>query len=131
MSQKGYTADVQILNDTSNPLQKGSSIVLWAETDTNAILGADAIGEPRKTSETVGTEAAEKLHTEITAKPTVDAHLADLLVPYIALAHGKSAYLTRTLTEHLQTNIWLVEKILNTKLILEKKGGLYRLEKAE
>ena len=129
LSQRGYAADVQILNDTSNPLQKGSSIVLWVETDTNAILGADAIGELRKTSETVGTEAAKKLDAEFTAKPTVDAHLANLLVPYVALAHGKSAYLTSRITEHLQTNIWLAERILNTKLILEKTDGLYRVEK--
>jgi RNA 3'-terminal phosphate cyclase (ATP) len=102
---------------------------LWAESDTNAVLGADAIGELRKTSETVGMEAAEKLYAEIIAKPTVDMHLADLLVPYVALAEGKSTYLTRTLTEHLQTNIWLAEKILNAKLVLEKKDGLYRVEK--
>lgn len=131
LGNRGYRADIQVINDTSNPLQKGSSLVLWAESDTNAILGADAIGELRKTSETVGTEAAEKLYAEIITKPTVDAHLADLLVPYIALAQGKSTYLTRTLTEHLQTNIWLAEKILNAKLILEKKDGLYRLEKVD
>jgi len=129
LEEKGYSPDIQIVNDTSNSLQKGSSLVLWAESDTNAVLGADAIGELRKTSETVGMEAAEKLYAEIIAKPTVDMHLADLLVPYVALAEGKSTYLTRTLTEHLQTNIWLAEKILNAKLVLEKKDGLYRVEK--
>jgi RNA 3'-phosphate cyclase len=128
--QRGYKADVQIINDTSNPLQKGSSLVLWAETDTNAILGADAIGELRKTSETVGTEAAEKLYSEIVARPTVDTHLADLLIPYMALAQGKSTYLTRTLTEHLQTNIWLAGKILNVKFSIEMRGRLYKIEKA-
>ncbi|MEM3722670.1 MAG: RNA 3'-terminal phosphate cyclase, partial [Candidatus Bathyarchaeia archaeon] len=39
---KGLTADIQIINDHSNPLQKGSSLVLWAETDKGAVLGADA-----------------------------------------------------------------------------------------
>jgi RNA 3'-terminal phosphate cyclase (ATP) len=129
LGQRGYRANIQLINDTSNPLQKGSSLVLWAESDTNAILGADAIGELRKTSETVGTEAAEKLYSEILAKPTVDTHLADLLVPYAALAHSKSTYLTRTLTEHLQTNMWLAEKILNVKFAIEKKDGLYRLRR--
>jgi RNA 3'-terminal phosphate cyclase (ATP) len=131
LGERGYRADIQIINDSSNPLQKGSSIVLWAESDTNVILGADAIGELRKTSEAVGTEAAEKLCAEIIAKPTVDVHLADLLVPYVALAHGRSTYLTRTLTEHLQTNIWLAERILNVKFVLEKRDGLYRLEKVD
>jgi RNA 3'-phosphate cyclase len=129
LKEKGYTADIQIINDKSNPMQKGSSLVLWAETDTSIILGADAIGELRKTSETVGREAAEKLYVELSAKPTVDAHLADMLIPYVALAQGRSAYLTRTISEHLETNIWLAEKILNAKINVEKVGGLYRIEK--
>jgi len=129
LKEKGYTADIQIINDKSNPMQKGSSLVLWAESDSSAILGADAIGELRKTSETVGREAAEKLYVELSAKPTVDAHLADMLIPYVALAQGRSAYLTRTISEHLETNIWLAEKILNAKINVEKVGGLYRIEK--
>jgi RNA 3'-terminal phosphate cyclase (ATP) len=129
LGERGYKADIQVVNDASNPIQKGSSIVLWAESDTGAILGADAIGELRKTSETVGIEAAEKLHTEIIAKPTVDRHLADMLVPYVALAQGKSAYITRALTEHLQTNIALAERILNVKFVVEKKHELFRVER--
>ena len=129
LKEKGYTADIQIINDQSNPLQKGSSLVLWAETDTSIILGTDAIGELRKTSETVGREAAEKLYAEICAKPTVDVHLADMLIPYVALAQGRSAYLTRTISEHLETNIWLAEKIMNVKFEVKKVNGLYRIEK--
>lgn len=129
LGNKNLRADIQIVNDTSNPLQKGSSLVLWAELDTGAILGADAIGELRKTSETVGAEAAEKLYNEITAKPTVDVHLADLLVPYVALANGNSTYLTRTVTNHLDTNIWLAQKILNAKFTVKKADGLYMIKK--
>jgi len=129
LSERGYMADTQIVNDKSNPLQKGSSLVLWAETDTGAILGADAIGELRKTSETVGMEAAEKLYAEISAKPTVDVHLADMLIPYVALAEGRSAYLTRTISEHLETNIWLAEKILGVQFNVRKADGLYTIEK--
>lgn len=129
LRKKGFTADIQIINDRSNPMQKGSSLVLWAETDTGVILGADAIGELRKTSEAVGKEAAEKLYAEISTKPTVDMHLADMLIPYIALAKGKSSYLTRTISDHLETNIWLAEKTLNVKFSMEKMGELYKIEK--
>lgn len=131
LKERGYTADIQVINDESNPLQKGSSLVLWAETDKGAILGADAIGELKKTSERVGQEAAERLYEEISAKPTVDIHLADLLIPYMALAKGKSTYMTRTISEHLDTNIWLVEEILNVKFTIEKTEGLFRINKIE
>jgi RNA 3'-phosphate cyclase len=129
LRERGYVADIQIINDRSNPLQKGSSLVLWAETNTDVILGADAIGELRKASETVGKEAAEKLTAEISAKPTVDVHLADMLIPYVALARGRSVYLARMMSDHLETNIWLAEKMLNVKLKVEKINGLYRIEK--
>jgi len=129
LSEKGYAADIQVVNDRSNPLQKGSSIVLWAETDTGAIVGADAIGELRKTSEAVGREAAEKLFTELSAMPTVDAHLADMLIPYVALAEGASVFLTRTVSDHLEANIWLAEKILGARFNVEKVNNLYRVEK--
>jgi len=131
LMERGYTASIQIINDRSNPLQKGSSLVLWAETDSGAILGADAIGELRKSSETVGREAAEKLYTEISAKPTVDVHLADMLVPYVALAKGRSIYVTRSISDHLETNIWLAEKILNVRFIIEEADGLYKIEKVD
>jgi RNA 3'-phosphate cyclase len=129
LGERGFKADIQRVNDKSNPLQKGSSLLLWAETDANVILGADAIGELKKTSETVGKEAAEKFFAEISAKPTVDVHLADLLVPYVALAHGRSTYLTRAISEHLQTNIWVAEEILKVKFNVEKLDQLYKIGK--
>jgi RNA 3'-terminal phosphate cyclase (ATP) len=129
--EKGFNTNILTVNDTSNPLQKGSSLVLWVETDTDVIFGADAIGELKKTSEKVGEEASEKLWEEITAKPTVDVHLADLLIPYVALARGRSSYLTRMVSEHLETNIWLAEEILQAKFKIEKLNTLCRIEKVD
>ena len=126
---KGLAAEIQVVNDRSNPLQKGSSIVLWAETDRGAVLGADAIGELRKTSEAVGVEAAEKLYMEVVSRATVDVHLADMLTPYVALAKGKSVYYTRELSDHLETNIWLAETLLGVKFKVEKVGGLFKVER--
>jgi RNA 3'-phosphate cyclase len=124
----GLKADIEIINDMSNPLQKGSSLVLWAETSNGAIISGDAIGELGKTSEKVGQEAADNLMRELELKPTVDSHLADILVPYAALAKGKSVYLTRLVTEHLDANLWLTERILGVKFHLTKVGKLYRVE---
>ena len=125
----GYDTKIRVVNDQSNPLQKGSSIVLWAKTSKGVLLGGDAIGEMGKSSEAVGREAAENLMKETEAHTTVDVHLADMLVPYIALANGTSTYLTRKITDHLDTNIWLTEKILGTKIQVTKAGNQYRIEK--
>ncbi len=130
LSQKGYKLDMLVVNDKSNPFQKGSSITLWAETDTSAIIGADAIGELKKTSETVGVEAAEKLNSELSQMPTVDMHLADMLIPYLALAEDTSSFLTRVISDHLETNVWLVEKMLKVRFSIQKVNNLFRIEKS-
>jgi RNA 3'-terminal phosphate cyclase (ATP) len=131
LSEKGYNADIQVVNDRSNPLQKGSSIALWAETDTGAILGADAIGQLKKTSEAVGREAAEKLRAELAVEPTVDVHLGDMLIPYIALAEDSSTFLMRTISGHLEANMWLAEEMLNVHFNFEKVNHLYKVEKRD
>lgn len=131
LSKHGFSAEIEVVNDKSNPIQKGSSLVLWAETTRKAVMGADAIGEIRKTSEAVGEEAAEKLLMELSAKPTVDVHLADMLIPYVALAREQSIYLTREMTDHLETNIWLAEKILGVKFKVTKIDKLYRIERLD
>jgi RNA 3'-terminal phosphate cyclase (ATP) len=126
---EGYSAKMKVLYDTSNPIQRGSSIAVWAKTDGGALIGGDAIGELRKPSEAVGREAAENILVELRAKATADIHLADMLIPYVALARGSSIYLARSLSEHLETNIWLAEEFLGVKFALEKVEGLYRIEK--
>ena len=130
LSEKGYTAGIQVVNDKSNPFQKGSSITLWAETDTGAIIGADAIGELKKTSETVGKEAAEKLYAELSFRPTADVHLADMLIPYMALAEGASTFLARKVSNHLETNVWLAQKMLKVRFKIQKTNNLFRIEKS-
>ncbi len=129
LCREGYMSSIQTINDTSNELQKGSSIAIWAETDTGAILGADAIGELHKPAEAVGKAAAEKLTMEIETRATVDTHLSDMLIPYMALSTEDSAFLTRTISEHLETNIWLTEKMLNVSFKINRIGDLYRVEK--
>ena len=128
LGQLDLRPNIEIINDMSNPLQKGSSVALWAETDTGSLIGGDAIGELGKPSETVGREAADNLIKELEARATVDLHLADILVPYVALARGSSVYSSRLITEHLDTNIWLAEKILGTKFHVTRVGDLFQVE---
>jgi len=115
----GHNTNIQVVNDFSNHFQKGSSIALWAKTSSGAVIGSDAIGELRKTSEAVGEEAANNLLKEIQANVPVDVHLGDMLVPYVGLAARKSTYFIRKISDHIKTNIWLTEKILNIKIEVE------------
>jgi len=129
LASRGFRPEIGVVNDFSNPLQKGSSIVLWARTDSGVLLGGDAIGEIRKLSEVVAREAAGNLLDEVQAKATVDIHLADMLVPYVALARGASSFFVREVTDHLESNIWLATEILGARFHSEKKGELHHVLK--
>lgn len=129
LQRRGYYSDIQVINDMSNTVQKGSSIALWAETDMGAIVGSDAIGELRKLAERVGAEAAERLVTELNAKATADVHLSDMLIPYFALAKGGSIFKTRAITGHVESNLWLTETIMSARFNVNRVDGLYRIEK--
>jgi RNA 3'-phosphate cyclase len=129
LEAQGYKSNIEVVYDSSNPTQKGSSLVLWAETDSGAIIGGDAIGELRKSSEKVGREAANNLLMELKAKVTSDIHLGDMIIPYIGLAKGFSTYTVREFSEHLDTNIWLTETLLETDFQIKKERGIYRVTK--
>jgi RNA 3'-terminal phosphate cyclase (ATP) len=129
LSAQGYRPEIRIINDFSSPMQKGSSMLLWVKTDSGVLLGGDAIGEIRKPSKAVARETVRNLLDEVQTEATVDVHLADMLVPYVALIEGECTYLTRTVTDHLESNIWLATTILGIDFQVEKKGKLYQIVK--
>ena len=104
-------------------LGPGAGIVLWAETERGAILGASSLGRPGKPAEQVGREAAESLARQLDTGCVVDRYLTDQLIPYMALADGSSDITSTELTSHTLTNISLVEQIIGVKFEVEGKLG--------
>ncbi len=105
----------------------GSVFVVWAETSTGCILAGDSVGEIRKPSEVIGEEAAFRLREEMEYKTTVGDHLADQLIPFMALAKGRSEIIAPSLSEHIKTNIWLCEKFLGSKFLTKEHGENFRI----
>jgi RNA 3'-terminal phosphate cyclase (ATP)/RNA 3'-terminal phosphate cyclase (GTP) len=98
----------------------GSALELFAKTE-NSVLGSDALGEIRKRAEEVGKEAAEHVVKTILKNSAVDRHAEDQLLPYMALAEGKSAINVADITNHTRTNIWVIEKFLPVKFEIDEK----------
>ena len=122
---------IQIRTEYPSTLSTGSGITLWAifskdsnEIDLNnpIILGSDALGERGKRSEDVGKEAAEKLLKEIAGKAPVDSHLADNLIPFLALFGGKIR--VSRITDHTLTNIYVCEQFLGKIFELDKANNI-------
>lgn len=101
----------------------GSQVCLIAEYE-NTLLGADNLGKLGKRAEDVGKEAALNLLKEEKSGACLDKHLADQILPYMALASGKSRVSVSEITEHCRTNIWTIEKFLPGKF--DVKGNLVK-----
>ena len=96
-------------------LGAGSGITLAAKYQNGSIMGADSLGERGKPAEKVGEEAARKLIEEIRSEASFDRHMGDILIPFMAVAEGKSMISVSQITMHTLTNIHVAEKILNVK----------------
>jgi len=93
----------------------GSQLSLVAEFE-NTVIGTDNLGKLGKRAEDVGKEAALELLREQKSGACLDKHLSDQILPYLALAPGKSQVTVSETTNHCQTNIWVIEKFIDGKL---------------
>jgi RNA 3'-terminal phosphate cyclase (ATP) len=129
----GYDPKIDILYDDkekpvydSPSVQPGAALALWAETDTHCLIGADMAGARGRSAEFMGKKTAEHLLEDLYTGASVDRHLADQIIPFAALAQGKSAFRIPRMTAHIETRLWLVEEILGAKT--EVQGGLMRIQ---
>jgi len=114
LGSNGYRAQIEAVHDTLAN-QRGAALAVYAKTSSGGIIGADRAGAPRRTSEDIGRYVARNLIEDLATGATVDRYLADQLIFYAALADGVSQYRIPRLTEHVETNLWLVETILGAK----------------
>lgn len=105
----------------------GSTITLTAEYE-NCILGASALGEKGVPAEDIGHRAAHLLKAEMDSGATVDSHLADQLLVYMAIAASvctePSNFIVKDLSEHARTCIWLIEQFFDQRFKLKTINGM-------
>lgn len=96
----------------------GSQICLIANFE-NTVIGTDNLGKLGKPAEKVGREAALELLNEQKSEACLDKHMADQILPYMALA-GASEVTVSEITSHCKTNIWIIEKFLKGEFKIKK-----------
>jgi RNA 3'-terminal phosphate cyclase len=67
----------------------------------------------------VADEAVDELLAHRTVGAAVDQHLADQLVPFLALAGAASSYTCPTVTGHLATVAWVVEQFVPARVVVD------------
>jgi RNA 3'-terminal phosphate cyclase (ATP) len=117
LKKRGLHADIRLLHDDTAP-QAGAALALFAE-GPDALLGADQAGALRRRAESIGRHVAQALLDDLDSGATVDRYLADQILIFAALAAGTSAFRIPQVTDHVLTNIWLVETILGAQTHLD------------
>jgi RNA 3'-phosphate cyclase len=125
-NQKGFE-DVKIETASFPTLSQGTSITLWANCE-NSILGSDNIGRRGLRAEDVGKQAAENLLNSINSQSPFDKYMADQIIPYLALAKGRSEIKVEEITEHCRTNISVCEKILGCRFEIDEKNRIIEVD---
>ena len=112
----GLSPQIALLED-STALGPGTFTMLTA-TGESALAGFSALGRRGVRAETVADEAVDPLVEYLHSGATADDHLADQLIPFLALADAPSAFTCPTLSSHLRTVAWVVEQMLPARVAL-------------
>lgn len=118
--------NVKVDSDLRSGTSTGAGIVLAAQCG-NTVMGASALGQRGVRAETLGETCAADLAETMRSEATVDEHMLDQLIPYMALASGESSLVTDELTGHAETNMWVVERFLGDKFRTDKRDGLVEI----
>lgn len=118
-SLKSFEVPVSVRTEYAKSLSVGGEALVWAlyseegtmSYDNPVLLGASALLEKGKSSETIGKEASLSLENELKSESAVDHYLADQLIPFMGLLPGSEIKVS-SISDHLKTNIFVVEKFL-------------------
>jgi len=121
----GYKAEIEEICDESS-LQEGAALAVYAETSSGGRIGSDRAGRRGRSSESIGRHVAQAFLEDVRSGTAVDRYIADQLMLYAGLAEGITRYLIPGITEHVETNLWLIDEFLGAKTKIS--GNLVEIE---
>jgi RNA 3'-phosphate cyclase len=117
-------ADAEIDTQISHGNSRGAGISLVAVFE-NGMLGSNGLTTREYSAEKTGEDAANDLIKEMTSGATIDVHTADQLLPYMAMADGKSTFKVSNISRHLLSQMDTLETFLDVKFGVERKDDGY------
>lgn len=126
LNRAGIPAEIEtVYGPSASP---GSGIDLWA-VGTVTVIGANALGARGKRAEQVGREAAAAILRQINSGAALDEWMGDQILPFLAVAGGNSTASIARVTDHLQTNLWVINHFLRLESHIrrEKTRGIVSL----
>jgi RNA 3'-terminal phosphate cyclase (ATP) len=120
-------ADIDVAYDVPSN-GPGSFLFLMSEHE-RALAGFSSLGSRGKPAEKVADEPIGALKDYLGSEGCIDPYLADQLVPFMAFAGGDCSFTTTQITEHLTTNLWVLQHFSEAKIMKSgEKGNTGRVE---
>lgn len=107
----------------------GTAVLARADFE-NCRLGASALGERGKAAEEVGAQAARRLQEQVRSGACLDEHMADQILPYLALAGAESEISVAAVSDHCRTNVRVIEQFLPVRFDVDEGAGRIRCQSA-
>jgi RNA 3'-terminal phosphate cyclase (ATP) len=126
LAASGLAARIDLARD-EEATGPGTCLVLWAWTDAGR-GGAFALGRPGLRAEAVADQAVDQLLRFLDSGAAVDEHLADQLLPFLALAGTPSAFTCPRVSSHFETAAWVVRQFLPGTRIEWTRGAPARVD---
>ncbi len=111
---RGFEAEIALVEEHGT-LAPGT-LVFLAASGQGTRAGFSSLGRRGVRAETVADEATDQLLDYLDCRAAVDDHLADQLLPFLALARAPSAFTCPTRSSHLETVAWVVRQFLPVRI---------------
>jgi RNA 3'-terminal phosphate cyclase (ATP) len=115
LAAAGVSTEIAVAEDST---ARGPGTVLFLTVPGRA--GFTALGRRGVPAERVADEAVDELLAFRTSGAAVDDHLADQLVPFLAVAGEPSVLTSPTASSHLRTVVWVVQQFVPARVTLDE-----------
>ena len=123
LRERGFTPEIEIV-DAPSPGQ-GTVVFLVAEFE-NVVAGFTSYGARGKRAEKVAEETCREFIQYYDSGQALDKHMADQLILPMSLVEGQSGFTTCEVTQHLLTNVGVVEQLMGPKAEIKGKEVLVK-----
>lgn len=117
-----YDIDIEVQRTVGT--SRGAGMVLVAEYE-NGLLSSNVLSSKGHSPQQSGLDAASDLLQEMSAGSTIDIHTADQILPYMAMAEGKSSFIVSRISKHLLSQMDTLESFLDVRFGVERKDDGY------
>jgi RNA 3'-phosphate cyclase len=93
----------QIQCDYVEAASAGVAVTLWATDESGHRIGVSHLGRPRLSSERLAQQCVEAFRNRLSSESLIEEHLADQLIPILALTGGTLQ--CQNISDHCRTNI--------------------------